>query len=692
MATKPRWLYFLLILIVLSTVCSAGWFFIYSLRLPKSESPPTSPGVRNVNTNPTRWPKNSFDWQTSPVDLSFLNAKERPAGRRGFVKVAGESLIFEDGSPAFFWGINIAASALFGTSKQNVKLQAKRISALGFNLVRIHHHDSPWVNPNIFGKDATNTQTLDAAALDRLDWWIKCLKDEGIYIWLDLHVQRAFTEGDDIYAFDEMPKNDGKADLKGYCYVNQSIMQAIKQFNELYLNHINSFTGIAYKNEPAIMALLITNENDITHHFGNALLPDKKVPLHSNLYMRLAKEFANKNGLPADKTWRSWEPGTSKLFANDLEHRFDSDMINHLHALGVRVPIVTTSAWGDDHLYSLPALTTGDIIDVHAYGGAFELDNNPLSNSNMVNWLSMWQVSGKPMSISEWNVSPFPVPDRHSSPLYIASAGRLQGWDAIMLFAYSEVPMNDADKVSNWISFNDPALISTLPAAALLYRQHHVKESDSIYAIIPDREQLFFQANSADNSIAARTASEKGKLVLVMPEILELPWLKKGTMPPDAKVIRNMNQTYIDKEASEVFSDSGEIHRNWTEGIYTIETPLTQAAMGWIGGRSIVLPDATFDIKTSNASIVVQSLDGAPINRSANLMISLGAHAVPGGDEMRFRSEPVLGQLTIKAAKGLKLHKKSFHQQDMELPVIYSDGSYIVSLDATLETSWLFLR
>ena len=41
------------------------------------------------------------------------------------------------------------------------------------------------------------------------------------------------------------------------------------------------------------------------------------------------------------------------------------DMMAHLHALGVRAPIVPTSTWGSNPLSSLPALTMGDIIDVH---------------------------------------------------------------------------------------------------------------------------------------------------------------------------------------------------------------------------------------------------------------------------------------------------------------------------------------
>lgn len=640
----------------------------------------------------SNWPQSNLDWQTSPVDLSFLNAKEKPAGRRGFVKAVGDSLIFEDGSSARFWGANITSYALFGTSRENVKLQVKRMSELGFNLVRIHHFDSPWVNPNIFGKDAADTQTLDLDSLVKLDWWIKCLKDEGIYIWLDLEVQRNLTEGDQIYGFDEIRGGGKKAGLKGYNYVNPTIQQAMKRFNEAYLTHINKYTGVAYKNEAAIMAMLITNENDITHHFGNALLPDRKVPLHNQLYMSLAKEFATKNGLPADKTWRSWEPGPSKLFLNDLEHRFNIDMISHLRGLGARVPIATTSTWGNDPMFSLPALTAGDIIDAHAYGDPLELDKNPLTKSSMVNWLSMGQVAGKPMSVTEWNVSPFPVFDRHSSPLYIASAARLQGWDAVMLYAYAQRPPNDAGKPSNWHAYNDPALIATLPAAALLYRQGHVKEANTTYALTPDREQLFYQANSPDNSIAARTASERGKLVVVMPNISELPWLKGRLIPPGAKVIQNMNQSLIANDATDVLSDTGEIRRNWGKGIYTINTPRTQAAMGWIGNEAITLPDVKIEISTRNASVVVQSLDGEPIKLSSRLMISLGAQATPVSDISPFRSEPILGQLTIHARRGLKLFNRTFNNKEKELSVAYNDGKYVIKLNRLQDTNWLLLK
>jgi hypothetical protein len=208
----------------------------------------------------------------------------------------------------------------------------------------------------------------------------------------------------------------------------------------------------------------------------------------------------------------------------------------------------------------------------------------------------------------------------------------------------------------------------------------------------PDKEQMFYQTNSADNSIAARTASERGKVVVVMPAIPELPWLKQGSIPHGAKVIRNLNQSMIADNATEVVSDTGEIRRNWTKGIYAINTPRTQAALGWIENELIDLSDVKMKINTRNVSVSVQSLDGAPIKSSSSLMISLGAQALPTGNALPFRSEPIVGQLSIRAPKGMRLFKTNRDQKEKGIPVDYSDGKYIIHLNYSLATSWLFLK
>lgn len=646
--------------------------------------------------DPKTWPSDKIDWKTSPVDLSFLNAQEKPAGKRGFVKASGERLLFTDNTPARFWGTNLSAYTLFNTPNDVIKQQAQRLSALGFNLVRLHHHDSPWVNPNIFGdnKITQDTQQVSAESQAKLDWWIKCLKDEGIYVWLDLHVERALKAGDNIYGFDEIRKGKEVASLKGYAYVNITIQQAMKRFAEDYLTHINPHTGLANKDDPAIAAVLITNENDITQHFGIALLPDKQVPLHNKLYTAEANAFASQHNLPQSLTWRAWEYGPAKLFLNDLEQRFNVEMIQHLREIGVKVPIATTSTWGLNGLTSLPALTAGDVIDVHSYGGTGQLEKNPLTSAGLLNWIAAGQVVGKPLTVTEWNAEPFPTPDRHTLPLYMAGTASHQGWDALMQYAYSQEPLTGGwISASNWHAYNDPALLATLPAAALMYRRGDVSEASTTYMFAPSPAALFNQAITPNNSVALRTAAEKGKLQIAMPYIKELPWLKQSQLSTRAPVLNDPNQSLLDANASESTTDTGELKRNWGKGIYTINTPRTLAATGWIGGESITLGAINIQASTPNASVAVQSLDDAPVSQSRNLLISLGTRAIPkDGNKTPFYVEPLDGTLTIQAPQGLKLYTHGILAQLKEVPVVYQDGRYAIKLDRAQASNWLFLK
>lgn len=642
--------------------------------------------------DPKTWPSDKLDWKTSPVDLSFLNAPEKPAGKHGFVKASGEQLIFADKTPARFWGTNLSAYTLFGTPDDVIKQQAKRLSALGFNLVRLHHHDSPWVSPNIFGNKSTDSQQISAEAQAKIDWWIKCLKDEGIYLWLDMHVQRAVVAKDHIYGFDEIRKGKDIADIKGYGYVNTTIQQAMKRFSEAYLTHVNPHTGLAYKDDPAIAAILITNENDITQHFGNALLPDKKVPKHSQIYMAAAEAFAAQHNLSTDLTWRAWQHGSSKLFLNDLEQRFNLDMIQHLRKIGVQVPISTTSSWGKNGLSSLPALTAGDVIDVHSYGGLGQLEKNPLTSAGIANWIAAGQVVGTPLTVTEWNSEPFPTPDRHALPLYMAGTASHQGWDALMQYAYSQQRLNGWVTASNWHAYNDPALLATLPAAALLYRRGDVREAQTTYIFAPTPSALFNQPITAANSALLRTAMEKGKLQIAMPRTPELPWLQQSTIPSNAQVFADPNLSLLDTNAIESTTDTGELSRNWQKGIYTINTPRTQAVTGWIGGESISIGDIQVRVKTPNASVVVQSLDNATVGQSQNLLISLGTRAIPkDGNKTPFYLEPLVGTLSIRAAQGLTLFTHGILAQMKEVPATYLDGRYTITFDGAQMSNWLFL-
>ncbi|MGB6100052.1 MAG: hypothetical protein WBG44_04165 [Comamonas sp.] len=636
-----------------------------------------------------QWPRDAIDVRTAPAGLLGTALKDAQA----FAPLrAGED---KTQAQTRYWGTNITAYALFNTPREVVQQQARRLAQLGYNLVRLHHHDSPWVNPNVFGNPKTmaDTQTLDAEALDKLDWWIKCLKDEGIAIWLDLHVGRAVKRGDDIHGFDEIAKGKDSADIKGFNYVNITLQQAMRRFNEAYVTHRNAYTHLAYKDDPAIVALLITNEDDLTHHFGNAMLPDKKVPLHSKLYMNAADAFARQHDLPQNKTWRSWEPGPSKIFLNDLEQRFDEDMIAQLRGLGAKQAIATTNTWGNNPLFSLPALTSGNVIDVHSYGGPGQLEKDPAWSATLGHWMAAAQVVGMPLAVSEWNAEPFPAYDRHTLPLLVAAMASHQGWSALMHYAYTQEPPREGGSAGNWHSYNDPSLLPMLSAAALMYQRGDVQAAKTTYVYDPGAEAFFGQATSAGNASALRAAAEMGRLLIAMPATLQLPWLTRRAPPAGAIVIKDPSKSLLPEGAQAVTSDTGELTRDWAKGTYTINTARTQAAMGWIGGAELRLPAVRLNLQTRNASVAVQSLDDAALGASANVMVSIGTRSLPQqGDRAPFAVEPLAGSIAVKAPAGLKAWRNGPFNQWIALPATYKDGSYQIELDGKLPVQWIALH
>ncbi len=603
---------------------------------------------------PERWMRDVLTWDHTPIDLSFLNASDRPAGRHGLVKAEGDHFVFEDGVQPRFWGINLGATALFSTPRKNIAPQAKRLAKLGFNLIRIHQHDAVWANPNIFaGNGKKDTRHLDPKSLDSLDWWIKCLKDEGIYLWLDFIYDRALAPGDGVSGgYDEIMRRQGG--FYGFSYFNQDLVRLMRELQQQLLTHVNPYTKLAYKDDPVFMAFLITNENDLTHHYGNYMLPDKNNPFHNSRFTAAYRAFARQSGLPEDKLWLTWLPGPNKIFLADVEHQFNRTMIDDIRRLGSRALIATTNTWGDNPLSSLPSLTDGDVIDVHSYGDAEEMSINPRYSPNFITWIGAAQVEGKPLANSEWN-TPFGTVDRFASPLYVASIAALQGWDMPALYNYAQLAILPPGKeewmhkIDKWSCYNDPLLCGVMPAAAIAFRQGHISPARSHYCLALSPDQLFNQDLNPRTSATIRTLMEQSRIAIGIPPVKELPWLKPTPTPSGATLVTDPNHDFIPAGQTYVRSDTGELIRNWKYGIQSIDTPKTQAVIGWIGGKTLATRDATFVIQTPKAVVALSSLDGQPLAGSHSIFITAVARAVPETpNHVPYRSEPVLGVITLK--------------------------------------------
>ncbi len=661
-----------------------------TLSLPRGTKVETSLAERYGQPDTSQWWRGVLPHDGAPVDLSFLN--HTPAGKHGFVRAAGDHLEFADGTPARFFGGNLAAYALFA-DPAHFAAQAQRMARLGFNLMRIHHHDSMgWVEPTVIDRSRSDSKAFDAAGLDKVDRWVKALRDAGIYVWLDVHVGRTFKRGDGIEGFAELERTRGEA--KGFCYFNDGVRDRMAEFQAAWLGHVNPYTKLAYKDDPAVMGVLVTNENDLTHHFGHAMLPDKNNPHHQRLFETAARAFGKTSKLAYDRVTRTWEPGPAKIFLNDVEHRFGSFMVEQARKLGVRVPIATTNYWGDSWLSSLPALTAGDVIDVHSYGDAEALSVDPRYGINFLTPIASARVHGMPLTITEWNV-PYPIVDRGTAPLYLASVAALQGWDAPMLYNYSQIGFGGPSHADQWSTYHDPAITGTIPAAALLYRRGDVRPATKSFCVMLDRANLYERALAPAKATAIATLVEQSRVSVGLPDLPELAWDRATRSEAGVTAVRDVDRSFLADGATEVVSDTGELRRDFAVGVQVIDTPRTQAINGWQAGEPRTTRDATFAIQTPKACVVLSSLDGEPLRTSKRILVTAIARAVAGSEgRMPFLSEPVLGRIELKTARQafvvVPLRGDGTRSEPRQLATV--KGQLAVTLDADLGTHWVLLE
>lgn len=672
---------------------------VMTVTLPEGTELVRSPDERYGREDMRDWHRGALPDATSPVDVSFLNADDRPAGGRGFLRAEGDRLVFQDGTEARFWGTNISAYALF-EDKAAIRLHARRLAALGHNLVRIHHHDSAWVKPNVLADSRRATggsrgsgdgHLLNQQTIDSIDFWIKCLKDEGIYTWLDLHVGRAFTQREVPDGYGDIARKQGTA--QGFAYFNERMQQLMREFNTAYLSHVNPYTGLAYKDEPAIVGLLVTNENDLTFHFGNPMADKKNHPWHYNVFAKGVTEFCRATGLPQKLVWRTWEPGPGKVFLSHREHLFNAQMLRHLRSMGVSIPIATTNYWSGCSAFSLPSLAEGDIIDVHSYGEAETLSVNPRYNAHYLSIIGGAQLADRPLSISEWNVF-YPAKDRFTSPMQMAALASLQGWDAPMMFVYANNPVSKRPQIQPGVTYNDPAITAVIPAAAVAFRRGDIRPAELHYVLRLTPEQLFNRRLDAASSATIRTLVERSRISLALPDTRELGWDRATSIPSEALILDDPDKDHLPPDQTFVESDTGELQRDWVRGRMTIQTERTIAASGWMEGERVELGPVSVEVDNPKATVVLTSLDGEPITRSRRILLTLIARATLGEDKKTFHSEPITGRVTLRSGVA-DLALVPINMRGQELPAMEMQrdgGAFVARFPVEHGTHWYLLK
>jgi hypothetical protein len=562
-----------------------------------------------VVTDSTKSGSHFVDWS------SLLDA---PAGKHGFVEVAEGHLRFADGTPAKFWGTNIVAGSCF-PDKATADSIAKRLALMGCNLLRFHHMDADWAQPNIFG-NADNTLSLDASIMDRLDYFIHALKERGIYVFLDLLVHRDFKEADGV------PNKPPDFGGKQVAYFSEKLIQLQKQYAIQLLLHNNPYTGLRYVDEPAIIASEFINESSVFIHFSGDICTEpyraelEKIFKQAGYLDNKLSVFDRGNTLrERDSTGGDVE--ASLRFLSDVERTYYQDMYRTLRDLGVKYLLAGSNfpveilAYQKDNSY-MDLMLTNHYWDHprvwEVEGGWSRVLYAPIYNTSLIRnfdqrgsavpFMSWFKWHQKPFMVTEFNMC---YPNEYyleGLPL-VAAYSALQGFDGMMQFEFGGSALG-ADRISAFALSNMPQHLAQWVIAAPLFLRGDVQQASGLVLDIVSEGQIYSLPNYSD-------FLERYPFIPYVTKFARTDEQVKSDSPEKYR-------SYYNIEKHLVKSETGELMLDAEKGIFKINTARIQGVTGNLRNQTFDFPILQIELQNPWASVIAISKDNYPLLESTN--------------------------------------------------------------------------
>lgn len=625
----------------------------------------------------------------APLDLRFAYGREAPAGKHGFLKVDGTRFVFEDGTEARFWGTCFNSGANFPTHEY-AEAVALRLAKIGCNMVRFHQIDAEWSTPNIFqftkGERQADSLSLDPESMERLDYLIHCLKKNGIYLYMDIFTYRKFKSGDSVENAHLL--SDA---AKPYSTWNRRMIELQKKLAYDIWTHVNPYTGLAYKDDPAFVLCEVANETD---PFQFPIIVEPFTTEFRTLYDQWLKE----NHILDIDPWTCDVNAKEKIltdFKICLMERYYEEMCGYFREIGVKIPITgnnfsTTRAqmrtqmnvdFMDNHPYDWGA----DWGEIDKYSTHYGISQK---KGTFLDVVAVAHHVDKPYFISEWDAI-WPNARRAESPLFLAAVGLLQGWSGATIHTYSYtsrlgnallgkefscasiggVPYREGI-FSTW---NDPAKFGLFYHAALMTRRGDIAKSEQTTAVRIDQ----FERNDFPNVDALAECMRVGS------DYQEYP---AGSAQNHIRLGESLAQ--ITDE--DVRSDTGELYRNWKKEYGTIDSGRTKVAYGALRKNGeICLNGMKVTSQTRFAVIALSSLTNANIDCTDNMLLTTVGHA--RNKNAQFENDQLIdygtGPIEIEVIEADIAIRTE--QKNLCVWAISAEGYYVGRVPAQYQDGWL---
>ena len=287
--------------------------------------------------------------QESALDFSAMLPRHEPAGKFGRVIARGGHFEFEKlpSVPQRFYGVNICDTANLPETAEDAERIAANLARMGYNAVRIHHHER-W----LVAKDGI---TLDSGLMAKFDLLVAACVKHGLYLTTDLFVSRSHVISWRSLGIDR----DGSVPTEKFkilCAFHEPAYSSLCAWARNFLTHVNPHTGRSLAEEPALATLALVNEGNLGN-WGTTALRD--LPCVEEAWRAWLAKCRN------DAALRANDDGAPRQMTNDEQSVIAAKGGSSLpcaarHVIAPQAPVIVWDEIPDtipDNLYSQPVAT-----------------------------------------------------------------------------------------------------------------------------------------------------------------------------------------------------------------------------------------------------------------------------------------------------------------------------------------------
>jgi hypothetical protein len=586
--------------------------------------------------------------EPGPSVIGMEDWLERPAGKRGGVRMVGDRFQFEDGTPVKFWGVNLSYGGGCAPEKKDAEFTAARYARYGVNGVRLHKFSYPKDKMGI--GDPSDATRMDPAGLDRLDYFAAELKKRGVYFGWSHSFGFHVCPGNRgrLAAYDEIA---GKLKGNTYAFINfaEDVQDLLIEMVVGLLGHKNPYTGLTYAREPALSFIEVQNEDDIFFYTSATALDG--CPTYKKIFLRRFADWLQvRYGSQAQlgKAWQGalkaeeslaagnivpqtnpWFFGDGHLpgqtggqrqrlldtarFLHDVQNKFYGRFLEAIRAAGYRGP-VCGSPWQAPamvpHYYNLRSDYLAGFIDRHNYFGEKLADSMLAMPGSGYFSTGLQQVIDRPFVLSEW-IHVYPALYGAEGPALLAAYGMgLQDWDASYEFQSQSLRRTFNDR-AGWPPWgvweaDVPTQLGQYPALARMIYRGDVRPGEVIsvrrvsLAELETGKFSFRDEVVQQGDVKSFGGSVPQEALAAGRVVVEFTDRPQPSTLPDLKT-RRRGSAIVSSTGQLVWDTAG-------GGFFTVNTPATKAVVGFAQGKRLELGELTVETSCPYASVFLTAL------------------------------------------------------------------------------------